>query len=768
MKRKQKIFAAVLSCVMLTATAGGCTEENSVQPNKDVMGEDTQSEENSAPSVEDTDEEVLEQIDNIDDSTETGEVYSQTIMVYMVGSDLESGYGAATMDLAEMEEAMPETGDHHIVVCAGGAAEWQNSMIFAEDQTLLELKDGAFSVVDTLESKNMGEAENLGSFVKQCMTQYDTDMYSLILWDHGAGPVLGFGVDENYGDIMTLAEMQAALENSVGESGKKLEWIGFDACLMSSLELADAFAPYANYMIASQETEPGWGWNYEFLSSLSEPDMNGARLSREIIDTYMEYSEAVFAEDSRYYADLTLSCLDLNQYQAAEDALNTFFAETHQALSVTTFPQAVRDRDKVKEFGGFSASYNYSLVDMVNLVETLAVEDSAAEDAALEALNNMTVYMRTNVANAGGVSVCYPFGAEEDYKEYCLTLQENIGFASSYTDFLRDFYAIQNGETIAEEWDVADAHGEVHVLAVPSNDTSEEEEISESSEESSEEISSESEAESSEEISSEMEAESSEESSEAVTEEENEEPASLGPASDISLQLTPEQMDNFGSATYYILCKAEDSGFVTAEEDERADDMYVFVHGGKNVTMDSSGVLHAYYSNNVVYMRDTETGELPTMPMVLIDNDSSSEEKRYLTSVVLTAIADDISDWNIQAANLQIVVDSNHPEGEIRSAVPIHSDEEIERASKQLLNLDDFTYMAVTGRCSYLTRDENGNLLPFFDWEESGWLMGFEQDLTTGYELEVMPIQNPENFVCMFVVTDSQGNSSVSELIPLG
>lgn len=741
MKSRKKLMAALLACVMMGTMAAGCAEENTVQPNKDGESQvgglvSDSGEETSGAAAEN-------EIDNVDEGTETGTVYTQTIMVYMVGSDLESNYGAATADLVEMEEALPDPGENHIVVCAGGAAEWQNSMVSAEEQSLLELKDGGFSVVDTLESKNMGVAENLGSFVKQCMAQYETDMYSLILWNHGAGPVLGFGVDENYMDILNLAEMQAALENSVGESGKKLEWIGFDACLMSSLELADAFAPYANYMIASQETEPGWGWNYEFLSALSEPDMDGAHLGREIIDTYMEYGEAVFEEDSRYYADLTLSCLDLQKYQAAEDAFDEFFKETHEALSMSTFPQTVRDRDRVKEFGSFSASYNYSLVDAVDLIETLAGSESRKEELALAALNDMTVYMRTNVEKASGVSLCYPFGAEEDYTEYCLELQENIGFAPSYTDYLRDFYAIQNGETIAEEWDVAEAHGEVHTVAVPVTQESESESESESKNE----------------------LESSEESSEP---EETEGSSFSGTASDISLKLTEEQKANFGSAAYYILCKASDGGFVTAADDERYDDMYVFIHGGKNVEMDETGTLHAYYSNNVVYMKDLETGEISGTPMVLIDNDSSSEEKRYFTSVVLTKIAEDINDWNIAAANLQVVVDKNHPNGEIRSAVPVTSDEEIERASKQLLDLNDYTYMSVTGRCSYLTRDENGRLLPFFDWEESGWLMGFEQDLTTGYELVVQPIQNPENYYCMFVVTDSQGNSSVSELIPLG
>ena len=223
---------------------------------------------------------------------------------------------------------------------------------------------------------------------------------------------------------------------------------------------------------------------------------------------------------------------------------------------------------------------------------------------------------------------------------------------------------------------------------------------------------------------------------------------------------------NFGTAAYYILCKAEAGGFIESGEDERAEDMYVFIHGGKNVKMDDNGVLHAYYSDNVVYMKDKETGERSDIPMVLIDNDSSSTEKRYLTSVVLTKTEDDFA---TTSANLQIVVDEEHPDGIIRNAVPISSDdEEIQRANKQLLDIDDYNIMSVVGRCSYLTRDDNGKLLQFFDWENSGILMGFEQNLKSGYELEVTPIENPENYVCMFIVTDSQGNSTVSELIPLG
>lgn len=737
MHSKLKLTALILTAAMLTGFVGGCSDNNSIKKNKDINSQ------NNSESAQDSGYDGV--VDNVDsNSDETGKVYSQTIMIYMVGSDLESRYGAATLDLSEMEKAMPSTGDNNIIVCTGGASNWKNTMISENDQTLLRLNDGAFSVMDTLESQNMGESENLCSFIEQCMENYESDLYSLILWDHGAGPILGYGLDENFDDIMSLPEMQDALENSVGKSGKKLEWIGFDACLMSSMEICDAFAPYANYIIASQETEPGWGWNYEFLSALSQPDMDGAHLGKEIIDFYMEYGEELFEKNPNAYADLTLSCLDLNKYQQTEDALNNFFAETHSLLSVETFPHTVQQRSRVKEFGSFSSNFNYCLVDAVDLIDKLAADDSKTEDSVISAIRDMTVYMRTNVENAAGVSICYPQNPDDEYSKVCIKLDESIGFSENYVKYLNDFYAIRNGETIASDWDITGAESSVYDVAVPIAEPDDDE------------------------IKPDDDDFDNEDNSKDDNNYGDDTDNILESGKDICLKLTPEQKANFGSASYYILCKASDSGFADIIDDERIDDMYIFIHGGKNVKMDDAGVLHAYYSNNVVYMKSEKTGELSSTPMVLIDNDSSSKEKRYLSSVVLTYAAEDISDWMIDAANLQIVVDSDHPNGEIRSAVPIIGEDEVQRASKQLLSLDDYTYMAVTGTCNYLTRDQNGNLLPFFDWEKSGSVMGFEQDLTEGYSLEVTSIKNPENYVCMFIVTDSQGNTSVSDLIPLG
>ena len=648
---------------------------------------------------------------------ETGKVYTQTIMVYIVGSDLESRYGSASMDLMEMEEAGADTENNHIVVYLGGAEDWSYPGVSGNKNTMMELGEDGFEVIETTSRKNMGRPSTLSGFINYCLENYDTDKYSLILWDHGAGPVFGFGVDENYNDILSLQEMQTALKDSVGKSGKKLEWIGFDACLMSSLEIADMLSPYADFLIASQETEPGWGWNYDFLSCLDRPDMDGPRMGKEIIDAYMEYGESAYETNPRLYADLTLSCIDLNRYQAAEDALNAFFREMDALLDVDTFPTMVRNRNNVRDFGSYSSDYNYSLVDTRQLLGQFSGTSDASADKAIRAINNMIVYTRSNVAEAGGISICYPYQAEEDYTDYYIEWQEEAGFAVDYVNFLHSFYAIENGEQLVSEWNVGKALTDVTTVDATEAEAQTQEYIS-----------------------------------------------SSGIVSDISLALTEEQQQNFGSASYMILCNVAGEGFTDTSEDERAEELYLYIHSSGDVQMDEDGVLHAFYSNSVIYMEDHEG--VSTIPMILIEGDSTETERRYLAYAILSSWEDG---YKSEVAKLQIVVNEEYPNGFIRSAVPSSDkDSEIQNPSKQLLDLDDFQYITLSMQGRYVTRDENGQLLPYFDWEQSGIYMGFEADLREYYALTVQPLQRPENYYCIFYVTDAQGNVSVSDMIPLG
>ncbi len=659
---------------------------------------------------------------SLDDDFENDDTntYTHTVMVYMVGSDLESNYGSASADLAEMFAAKPDLENNNVVVFTGGASQWQIPSIDADKSYLLELKEDDFYPKEEFDACNMGESASLSNFVTYCLDEYDTDKYSLILWNHGAGPVMGFGVDENYSDILSLPELQKALDTSVGKSDKKLELIGFDACLMSSLEVADAFAPYANYLVSSQETEPGWGWNYAFLSELSEPGMNGAGLGKEIIDSYMDYSEEMFERYPKSQADITLSCIDLTKYDDVEKSLGEFFTEVDGNLSVTTFPEVIRERNEMRNFGSFSSDYNYSLIDTVDLVEQLCDNDNEnSAQKAVEALDEMMVYNQTNMFNANGVSICFPYNTEAKYEEAYLKVNEYLNFSPEYTRFLNNVYALQNGETIVTDWNISDAETNVENTEVTeANITSD--------------------------------------------------------GSDISLQLTNEQQKNFAGANFYILANAKELGFIDESDDSRAEDLYFYVYCGKNVQMDEAGRLHAYYDNNILYVKGTSTedkGELSKIPMILVDADiSNTKEKRYTTAVVLqNTDPSDISSWKFENAKLQIVRDEKHPNGYVRSAIPLSdADSDIHTPSKQLLDSGDYTTMSVTSASArYITKDENGRTLPFWKWDDSDMMLGFDVDITNGIEFESTSIPDPENYMCMFAIYDSQGNITSSELIPL-
>ena len=133
---------------------------------------------------------------------------------------------------------------------------------------MLQISENDFKIAGSSNIPlDMGEANTLTNYLQFCYDNYKTDHYSLVLWNHGGGPLVGYGKDELYeGDTLMLSEIDSALANSPFTGENKLDWVGFDACLMGSIEIAGVMSKYADYMIASQETEPGCGWDYSFLS----------------------------------------------------------------------------------------------------------------------------------------------------------------------------------------------------------------------------------------------------------------------------------------------------------------------------------------------------------------------------------------------------------------------------------------------------------------------------------------------------------------------
>ena len=155
------------------------------------------------------------------------------------------------------------------------------------------------------------------------MQSFPADHYAVLFGDHGmawAGVALSESVGK--GNTLGIDEMAQALKESAPPGGR-FDLIGFDACVMSNLEVAKILAPVAHYLVASEEIEPSEGWDYAaFLGKLTRtPTMDAPTLGRTIVDTYKDYyAKAASHERSEKTRALTLAVVDLDQVASLDRA----------------------------------------------------------------------------------------------------------------------------------------------------------------------------------------------------------------------------------------------------------------------------------------------------------------------------------------------------------------------------------------------------------------------------------------------------------------
>ncbi len=211
-----------------------------------------------------------------------------TIMLYLCGTDLESRSSMGTYDLQEMLAA--KFGDSvNLLVYTGGCKAWKNTAVSSSVNQIWQIQDGQMVCLERdLGSAPMTDPDNLSWYIQWCAGRFPASRYELILWDHGGGSVSGYGYDEKFASSgsMNLAGLDSALK----DAGVKFDFIGFDACLMATAETAMTMAQYADYLIASEETEPGVGWYYtDWLTALGkDPSMPTIQVGQKIVDSFVE------------------------------------------------------------------------------------------------------------------------------------------------------------------------------------------------------------------------------------------------------------------------------------------------------------------------------------------------------------------------------------------------------------------------------------------------------------------------------------------------
>ncbi|MBP5331979.1 MAG: hypothetical protein J6Y89_09025 [Lachnospiraceae bacterium] len=197
----------------------------------------------------------------------SGDPEGWTIFVYLCATALESKYGMGTGDLAEMLDAAASN-KVRFVVQTGGTKQWQNQVIDTSKSQRYLVQNEDIQLVDEGKTVNMGDAESLKDFLVWGLDNYSSQHIGLILWNHGGGSITRVCFDEtNDWDSLDLKDLDEALAGALNGTGKRFDFIGFDACLMGTIETANILTTYADYMYGSEETEPGSGWDYTEIGS---------------------------------------------------------------------------------------------------------------------------------------------------------------------------------------------------------------------------------------------------------------------------------------------------------------------------------------------------------------------------------------------------------------------------------------------------------------------------------------------------------------------
>ena len=235
----------------------------------------------------------------------------------------------------------------------------------------------------------------------------------------------------------TLTELYQAF-NAVWTPADKdnpsLELVGFDTCLMATVDVAATFQNFAKYLVASEETEPGNGWLYSgWAGALAEnPAMDGQELGTVICDTYYEGCQEAGTEEQT-----TLSLTDLTQLTPLLDAYEAFGQEalTVAAQDPAFFAELGRAASQSENYGGNTREQGYTnMVDLGDLARKSSdLLDSA--QAVTDALSDCVLYQVGGIyrAQASGLSCYYSYNGDTDDLDAYTRVGTGQAFKSLYT-----------------------------------------------------------------------------------------------------------------------------------------------------------------------------------------------------------------------------------------------------------------------------------------------------------------------------------------------
>lgn len=330
-----------------------------------------------------------------------------TVLVYMAAdNNLDV---SAPLDLSGMQAVGSSANVNVIVEYDTRSTPTQIYKIEKNGRTLL--KD--------LGEQDMATPECLRDFIVYGMTSHPADHYALVIWSHGEGWTPGSDsapliqkaviVDANNTNLKPLPMANTSVAQGIlaaeALTGAKIDILGFDACLMATLEAAYEFRSVADIMVSSQDQVQGYGWDYQ--------DLLG-RITRNPLMTPKEFSAAMvtsfknFVESPAWgYGDQTISAIELGSgmealAQAVGATATAFKAKMDNVdTRYATVAAIATARASAQEI------YPPTYVDLVDF--TAKLYGAGVDNPAQAALENITIaeYHGSKRPGAHGLSIVF-------------------------------------------------------------------------------------------------------------------------------------------------------------------------------------------------------------------------------------------------------------------------------------------------------------------------------------------------------------------------
>ncbi|HWQ65643.1 MAG TPA: clostripain-related cysteine peptidase [Methanospirillum sp.] len=364
------------------------------------------------------------------------------IAVYASGSNLETDLDLITGDIRQLVTGANSTTPDilEVVVAYGGSQKpgWQGMKVANSSGLTTDLEDDCLGnlshTILNYPDANMGSADALSMFIRIVNDRYQYDRVFLILIGHGEA-YTGMLTDQNHDDDpLTLPEFKSALESG----GKNVELIGLDSCLMGSIEVASAITGFADYLIASEESEPAEGWEYQtWISYLAaHPDAPIQQHGEILLNTYLDGQGG----------GRTLSIMDLDEAGLVTSRLDRLamniipLSETPGGYQILS--QTIRDTQQFGLAGdGVLYPVTMDISDLaINIKESSPDLQYQAQDL-IAAVDTMIVRSVHNgrIPKAFGISVLSPVGITAPFYQY---YRDDAAVTPSWDKFISRYLAI--------------------------------------------------------------------------------------------------------------------------------------------------------------------------------------------------------------------------------------------------------------------------------------------------------------------------------------